>query len=232
VSSTPGTGSGPGHVPLKADDVRTRLSFARRRIDDLLQLNRGDLLGADGNERQRLTQEVFFHLVGAIEVFAQLVNEQRKLGAASEDVSISRLPPLLGRSDPLVAHVEGLYANTRKPAPTSDPYSGDRLMYRIWNYRHQVTHRRANPFLMRVHLVAGVGVGRRSPREGFWFSTLFGLRSSRPEPDRSGHFLLDPREPLNPSDPKENVSERTVHIEVDAMFALVEERLEAALAAI
>lgn len=214
-------------MPLQPDDVRSRLGYGRARIDDLLSLNRGELLGANGNERQRLTQEVFFHLVGAIEVFAQLANERRNLGRASEDVSISRLASWLDASDPLVSHANALYWNTREDPPDPDAYDGDGLMYRIWNYRHQVTHRRANPFFMKLSL----GGERRSPRRGFWFSTdlAHGLWRSSPAPDRSGHFLIDPRLPHGNG---ENVSARSVHVEIDRMFLLVQERLEEAIAAI
>jgi hypothetical protein len=69
--------------------VLARLGYARVRINELLALNRGDLIGADGHERQRLTQEAFFHLVGSIEVFAQLVNERRNLGKESEVVKVT-----------------------------------------------------------------------------------------------------------------------------------------------
>jgi hypothetical protein len=89
-------------VPLQPDDVHSRLGYARLRIDDLLTLNRGDLIGADGHHRQRLTQEVFFHLVGAIEVFAQMVNERRNLSRASEKVSISKLARGSVRSIPAI----------------------------------------------------------------------------------------------------------------------------------
>jgi hypothetical protein len=217
-------------VPLQPDDVHARLGYARTRIDDLLALNRGDLIGADGHDRQRLTQEVFFHLVGAIEVFAQLVNERRSLGKATEDVTISQLAAWLPPTDPLIAHVNGLYANPKRSALTSDPYSGDGLMYRVWNYRHQVTHRRANPFLIKL----GLGGERRSSRRGAWFSTdlRHGLWRSKPPPDRSGHFLIDPRVRLDPIDHEKNVAQRTVHTEIDAMFTLVAERLDAAIAAI
>jgi hypothetical protein len=215
---------------LNDDDVRARLGYARARIDDLLRLNRGDLPGADGHERQRLTQEVFFHLVGSIEVFAQLVNERRNLGQSSEDVSISKLALWLPAGDPLLQHVDGLYMNTRTAAPASDVYSGDGLMYRIWNYRHQVTHRFANPFQMRMVL----GSERRSVRRGFWSWTdpLRRSHGSVTPPDRSGHFLLDPRQPLDPNDQDKNVSQHNVRVEVDAMYTLVKDRLEAAIAAI
>lgn len=219
-------------TPLLPDDVRARLGYARIRIDDLLSLHGGDLPGADADVRQRLTQEVFFHLVGAIEVFAQLVSERRNLGQPSERVTTRKLLRLtwLGPTDRLRPHVQGLYADTSNPAPASDPYSGDGLMWRIWNYRHQVTHRRANPFLIKL----GLGGERRSPRRGYWWSTnpLGRLQRSTVPPDRSGHFLLNPLEPLDPTDPDKNVSQHSVLVDVHAMFVLVEERLEAAIAAL
>ena len=78
------------HPPLEPEDVRERLRFAAVRRDDLLALNDGDFLGADADERQQLVQEFFFHLVGAIEVLAQLVNDARGLGLSVDDTSIPR----------------------------------------------------------------------------------------------------------------------------------------------
>jgi hypothetical protein len=60
------------HVALTAEDVRERLGFARRRKDELIVLNGGNLPSADPHHRQQLVQEFFFHLVGAIEVLAKL----------------------------------------------------------------------------------------------------------------------------------------------------------------
>ena len=207
-------------VPLRPEDVRDRLGYARVRINELLALNRGDLPGADAHARQRLTQEVFFHLVGAIEVFAQLVNEQRNLGVASEDVSIGRVN--LPAGDPLGPLVAALYANPKREPLPPDPYAADGLMYRIWNYRHQVTHRRANPFQMHLTL------GARTPRRAIWFTTAarHGLQRSTPAPDRSGHFLLDPRSPPG------TASDRPVQQELEAMYELVKERLDAAIGAL
>jgi hypothetical protein len=76
---------------LTADEVRERIGFARRRKDELILLNGGDLLGADPHYRQQFVQEFFFHLVGAIEVLAQLVNEPRHLRLDVEDVSAPKV---------------------------------------------------------------------------------------------------------------------------------------------
>ena len=115
-----------------------------------------------------------------------------------------------------------MYANPRRSSLSDypDPYAGDGLMYRIWNYRHQVTHRRANPYFIRLTLGAD-----RSPRRGFSFWTGRGrrLHEGGNTEDRSGHFVLDPRD-----DPPVGAT-KTVHQDVDGMFTLVEERLEAAL---
>jgi hypothetical protein len=221
-------------APLQADDVRARLRYAEKRVDELLRLNYGDLPGADAHERQQLIQEVFFHLVGAIEVFAQLVNEARSLGQSSESVGISKLirKQWLGPADPLTPYVAALYADTRQAAPASDPYSGDGLMYRIWNYRHQVTHRRANPLAFKIELTATVRIGSTAPRRrwiGAWWTThpLGGLmRSVPPPPERSGHLVLDPR------DPARVPSTEYLQTEIHNMFTLVQDRLEAAIAAL
>jgi len=53
-------------------------------------------------------------------------------------------------TNPIKAKLELLYANpSRAPMPT-DPYSDEGYLYRAYNYRHQVTHRRAVPWLFRV----------------------------------------------------------------------------------
>lgn len=67
--------------------VSERLDFARKRLVELQALNGGRLAGANAHERQQLIQEFFFHLLGAVDVLAQLVNEQRSLGHDSEVVT-------------------------------------------------------------------------------------------------------------------------------------------------
>lgn len=66
--------------PLTPDDVTERLDFARIRRDQLLALHGCELQHADAHERQQLIQEFFFHLLGAVDVLAQLVNERHSLG--------------------------------------------------------------------------------------------------------------------------------------------------------
>jgi|SRR4029077_1543156 hypothetical protein len=92
--------------PLKREDVSERLAFAGRRLEELLELNGGDLLGADASYRQQLIQEFFFHLVGATDVLAHLVNELRALGIDPEDVSIMRVSKALSASDPVKSRTE------------------------------------------------------------------------------------------------------------------------------
>ncbi len=137
-------------APISRDEIEERLSFADRRLDELLRLNDGHLAGADGSERQQLLQEFFFHLVGATEVLAQFVNEARDLGMDSEDVSVPQVARKLAVPDPIRAKLGSLHMRTKgRPLP-ADHYSDDTLVFRILNYRHQVTHRRNNPFLFRV----------------------------------------------------------------------------------
>ncbi len=58
----------------------TAFCLLSRRLDDLKMLNNGDLAGAKPEDRQMLVEEFFFHLVGAVEVLAQVINEKRGLG--------------------------------------------------------------------------------------------------------------------------------------------------------
>src|SRR5688572_15902706 len=134
---------------MKHDDVLERLAFSERRLQELLALNDGDLRGADSSFRQQIVQEFFFHLVGATEVLAQLINESRGLGIDPDDVNIKKVSDALPATDPIRARLAALTANTRQPLMI-DPYSDEGYVYRIRNYRHQVTHRRRNPFLFRM----------------------------------------------------------------------------------
>ncbi len=100
-------------MAMTPDEIHERLGFARRRMDELLVLNAGDLGGADPSERQQLVQEFFFHLVGAIELLAHLANERRGLGLTIEDVSVPRVSNALPEGDALRQALQKLYANTR-----------------------------------------------------------------------------------------------------------------------
>ncbi len=132
------------------NDVLEKLSFARRRRDDLCALMRRNALGSEPHERQQLIQEFFFHLIGAIEVLAQLVNERRSLGLDSEDVTVSKVAQKLPAADPLAAELLSMYVRPRGQVTPNDPYSDQGLLFRAYNYRHQVTHRRRNPFNFRL----------------------------------------------------------------------------------
>jgi hypothetical protein len=211
------------------DEVHERLRFAQRRMTELLALNQGNLAGADASERQQFVQEFFFHLVGAIEVLAQLANERRNLGLDVEVASASTVIQALPQGDRLRTAVANLYVNTRpgRPVP-SDPYSDEGVLYRIWNYRHQVTHRRRNPFRFNVLLSDTVFGGTAAePAFGDRLRSFLGL-ARRAAPDQpapvSGHFIIDPRDPGSPA------SVRTAQEEMERMRDLVETRCVAALA--
>jgi hypothetical protein len=220
------------HPPLTADDVRERLGFARRRKEELLALNGGDFLGADPQYRQQLVQEFFFHLVGAIEVLAQLVNEARNLGIPIEDASARRVSKDLPQGDALQAALAALYANTRQPVP-SDLYSDDGVMYRIWNYRHQVTHRRRQPFHLNVVIGTAIdfGPGLHGRRREFLHRLRQFLYRRNPHPTtpasaRSAHLVLDPRQSQGVP------SKDSVPDEPERMLDLTSTRCESALALI
>jgi hypothetical protein len=215
------------HPGLTPDEVRERLGFAHRRKEELAALNGGDLAGADPHMRQQLVQEFFFHLVGAIEVLAQLVNEVRNLGLPVEDASAARVIDALPQGDSVRAALAGLYMNTRpgKPQP-SNPYSDDGLMYRIWNYRHQVTHRRRQPFQLNVAIGTSIDFGPG-------VKGRLGELRSKPDPDAgatlpSAHFILDPRQAPG----VRTASIRSVADELEDMLGLVSARCETVLALI
>jgi hypothetical protein len=137
-------------MALTSEDIAERLDFARRRFGDIRALIAAKALGAEVHLRQQLAQEFFFHCVGAIDLLAQLINERRSLGLDSEKVSIAAVAKRLPDNDPLTPALKKLYVNPRGQSVPADPYSPDGYLFRLYNYRHQVTHRRRNPFHFRL----------------------------------------------------------------------------------
>lgn len=135
-------------APVSREIVLSRLNFAARRLHDLLAL--GDLLEADASERDQLTQEFYFHLVSATDALAQLVNSVRGLGIALEDVSVHRVSDALRTSDPIKLKLGALHMRVKGEPVPSDPYSDEGYVFRLLNYRHQVSHRGRNPFYFRI----------------------------------------------------------------------------------
>jgi hypothetical protein len=217
------------HPALTAEEVRDRLGSARGRKEELIALNGGDLPGADPHYRQQLVQEFFFHLVGAVEMLAQLVNETRNLGLDVEDVSASRVTNALPQGDGLRAALAMLYANTRRGRPVpGDLYSDEGVIYRIWNYRHQVTHRGRQPFQFNVGIGTAIDFG--PGLRGRWREFRY-RRNPDPDaqaPGRSAHLILDPREPPE----VRTASMYSVPDELEHMLALTSARCEDVLALI
>lgn len=130
--------------------VRDRLHFAQRRLRELRKLKNGDIAGANPKERQQLIQEFFFHLVGAIEFVAQVINNSEKLGIQAMDVSARKVYCNLGRNDPIKSLLDELYPQTRGRKLPSKPYSDEGSHFRILILRHWVCHRGNNPFFFRI----------------------------------------------------------------------------------
>ena len=126
-------------IAWQADDIRERISFATTRLDELLALGGGKLQSASGAERQQLMQEFFFHLVGATEQLAQLVNQNRGLGFSPDSVSVQGVARALQRDDAVGKQLELLHPPTRGVPLPPDPYGDEGLMFRILVYRHFVT---------------------------------------------------------------------------------------------
>ena len=142
------------------DAVNDRLFFAIRRLRDLGELNNGDLAGAQYRDKQQLIQEFFFHLVGAVEFLAQVVNTSRVLGIDVEEVSVPTVCRSLPEGDSTRELLEQLHPKTRGEPPPIDPYSDEGSHFRILVLRNRVCHHNHNPFHYR--LVFGVGPNERS----------------------------------------------------------------------
>ncbi len=136
---------------MEPSGIDAKLSFAERRMRELLDLNGGDLAGADPDDRDRQTAEYFSHLVSATEVLARYVNEVSKLGLAPDQISVSAVRNCVGTATPVGTALLDLYVNTRRePFPASDSYTDDALIYRILVYRNHTTHRRRAPFQIKM----------------------------------------------------------------------------------
>jgi hypothetical protein len=129
-----------------SNHVTQRIDFAERRLLELLALNGGDLNGADELERQQLVQEFFFHLVGSIEMLAASVNDSRKLAISEDTVTVSQVINKLPSNDPVKAKLSALYARTRNQPIPANPYEERGYVFRLYNYRNQVSHRGRNPW--------------------------------------------------------------------------------------
>lgn len=126
--------------------IKFKLGFAERRLQELLQ----ELAGKqDRLHMERLMQEFFFHLIGATELLAQLVNERYTLGLDPEDVNI---PTVVQRriavnhgADQTDTVLGSLYQNPKRWRIVAGDYSDATYIVRLINYRNQVSHRYLNP---------------------------------------------------------------------------------------
>lgn len=150
------------------ESVYQKLRFAQTRLTDLDALIADNRLAADPDARHQLTQEFFFHVIGATEYLAQFVNERCSLRFRSEDVSVYKVAKGLEKrepSNPLLDPLKGLSADTRNSVLPADPYSEEGLIYRTINYRNEVVHRNTNPFHFELHAGPKVAFFWLDPRD-------------------------------------------------------------------
>ncbi len=122
--------------------IKDRLSFAKRRLKELVKINKKyeDLSRTKDIYKQQLIQEFFFHLVGAIEFLAQLVNTSKNLGIDIEDVNVVRVCNRLSNGDQIRVLLEKLHPKTRGRDLAQDPYSEEGSHFRIILMRNIVCH--------------------------------------------------------------------------------------------
>jgi hypothetical protein len=119
--------------------------------------------------------------------------------------------------------------NTRRGRRVpSDLYSDEGVIYRIWNYRHQVTHRRRQPFQLNVGIGTAIDFG--PGLRGRWreFRHRRNPDPATLAPPSTAHFILDPREPPG----LRTASMYSVPDELERMLELTSTRCEEALALI
>jgi hypothetical protein len=187
---------------MNYEEIKEKINFAKKRYDDLCLLNDGDLPGANPSERQMLAQEFFVHLVGSIDYLFQRINEVEDLGLDKDDVTIFKILRKLDNKKPLYKELSSLYCNPKKePNLINDGgysfcNSEKGLIYRLWNYRHQVVHR---------------------GRQAFYITMPVGSTTSV---KRGANLVLDPR-----SKPPVG-SNRTVQTDLMEMLNLVNSKFE------
>jgi hypothetical protein len=131
------------------DSVLGKLSFARKRLDEICLLVSSNTISVNPNLRQQLAQEYFFHLLGAAEYLAQLINKERNLGLEVSDVALHKVTHRLkevASNDPLIPIFDSLNVNTKKEPFPTHPFSDKGHVSRLVNYRNEVVHRNTNPY--------------------------------------------------------------------------------------
>jgi hypothetical protein len=129
--------------------IELRLRSAELRLEQLLGIQSPWTRGENAAERTRLAQEFFFHLIGAVEAIAHIINERRHL-MNTEDVTIRKVCSRLSVGDNLLVALGGLCQQTRNQPVPADPYGEDGLIFRAYLYRHMVTHRQMARFVYRI----------------------------------------------------------------------------------
>jgi len=95
-------------------------------------------------------QEFFFHLVGAIEIVAHLVNEQRAFMDNSEVTVRSVCTRLEEKGDEILNALGGLCQQVKGKDVPADRYGESGLIFRAFVYRHLVSHSHMSRLVLRV----------------------------------------------------------------------------------
>ena len=95
-----------------------------------------------------MLQEFFFHLAGAVDLLAQLVNQSEGLGLDPDDVTVSGVIQKLPLG-PIRSALESSYANTRHRTLTATLDSPEGYLFRLFAHRHLLTHQRPGNFVIR-----------------------------------------------------------------------------------
>lgn len=133
------------NVPTLLEEVVLRVRFAAWRLEDLKPAIVGNPMGPRLGQRLQLLQEFFFHIVGAREILALLINEKRGLGLDPEEVSMGLVAKSLPSNDPIYSMVRELVVDPRRQPFPADPYTDAAYIYRAVLYRNQVAHRHRTP---------------------------------------------------------------------------------------
>ncbi len=134
-----------------------------------------------------LVEEFFFHLVGAVEVLAQVINEKRGLGLDPERAGVRTVSARLAASDPIKSLLGELYPSTRSgdqrwlPLPR-DPYSEEGSHFRIVVFNMWVNHCGVNPLHFRAGTKPGAKFGFRPQSAPGWILKIWRRR-------RAGNIL-------------------------------------------
>jgi hypothetical protein len=134
---------------MNRETVFEKLNYARNRLDKIIELYRFEVFFNDPQTRQRVSQEFFFHLTGAVEYLMQYINIQLELEINEKSVTPFKMIETIkvkDKSHNMIRVIELFSNNIKECIHLNSPYSNKGMVSRLYVYRNRVAHRGMNPY--------------------------------------------------------------------------------------